>query len=202
MTDLVRILLLLGIAGAAVTLQAAVAAAAQPGYYGWLGRPVDAAVDAQTTVPAAKAAKANIEAWTAAQQRARAAGPAPHLCCFICRRRFPTVANLERHVALSRLHTASMLARNAGDAPAALSAPATGTAAKLPAGFVDRAAERRRLFAELPRPPARMGRGEHDAAAPQPRQAPLPIPGSSKGAAILGAMGWVDGRARDATRRA
>jgi RNA-binding protein 5/10 len=110
-------------------------------------------------------------------------------CCFLCSRQFKTKAEVNKHERVSQLHRDNMLNE-------VLKAKALAKLAKLAdpegAGYRDRAKERRQAFNQPKQPAAQHNKAVKDkVAVPAPEDDPAPV--QSKGAALLGKMGWTAG---------
>ncbi|OBT79315.1 hypothetical protein VF21_01863 [Pseudogymnoascus sp. 05NY08] len=105
-------------------------------------------------------------------------------CCLLCSRQFKTDAEVNKHERLSQLHRDNMLKEN-------LVEKALAKLGKLnDAAYRDRAQERRKAFNQPKQPSSQHKKGK-DTTAPVAEEPPKPV--QSKGAALLGKMGWTAG---------
>ncbi|ELR02694.1 hypothetical protein VC83_08435 [Pseudogymnoascus destructans] len=108
-------------------------------------------------------------------------------CCLLCSRQFKTDAEVNKHERLSQLHRDNMLKED-------LVEKALAKLGKLndpdSAAYRDRAQERRKTFNQPKQPSSQHKKGK-DTAAPVAKEPSKPV--QSKGAALLGKMGWTAG---------
>jgi hypothetical protein len=108
-------------------------------------------------------------------------------CCLLCSRQFKTDAEVNKHERLSQLHRDNMLKED-------LVEKALAKLGKIndpdSAAYRDRAQERRKAFNQPKQPSAQHKKGK-DATAPVAEEPPKAV--QSKGAALLGKMGWTAG---------
>ncbi|KAI9050340.1 hypothetical protein LZ554_005506 [Drepanopeziza brunnea f. sp. 'monogermtubi'] len=113
-------------------------------------------------------------------------------CCLLCSRQFKTEAEVNKHERLSQLHrdnlkkedmVAKAMAKlkNSGDHAA-------------DSAYRDRAKERRHAFNQPKQPAAQHNRGKDSTAKSPPENKTEGPPIQSKGAALLGKMGWTAGQ--------
>ncbi|KFY75830.1 hypothetical protein V498_09903 [Pseudogymnoascus sp. VKM F-4517 (FW-2822)] len=108
-------------------------------------------------------------------------------CCLLCSRQFKTDAEVNKHERLSQLHRDNMLKEDlVGKALAKLGKINDPNSA----AYRDRAQERRKAFNQPKQPSAQHKKGK-DTTAPVAEEPPKPV--QSKGAALLGKMGWTAG---------
>lgn len=115
-------------------------------------------------------------------------------CCFLCSRQFKTEIELDKHCRLSQLHR-----DNLKDKELVSKAMMKMTKAMDPgldtSAYRDRAKERRSAFNQPKQPTTQHKRPSKEEASEEEISAPLP----SKGAALLGKMGWSVGEGLGAT---
>jgi len=113
-------------------------------------------------------------------------------CCFLCSRQFKTEAEVNKHERMSQLHRDNM--RNEDLVAKALAKLNKSADTGVDSAYRDRAKERRQAFNQPKQPAAQHARPSKEEAqakssAKEVEQAPAP----SKGAALLGKMGWTAG---------
>ncbi|KAI9841270.1 MAG: hypothetical protein M1837_000806 [Sclerophora amabilis] len=108
-------------------------------------------------------------------------------CCLLCSRQFKTEAEVNKHERLSQLHRDN--SKNEDLKKKALAKLAKSEAAESPA-YRDRARERRAAFKQPKRPAPDVAQ-KQTRTDPPPKEEETPAP--SKGAALLGKMGWSAG---------
>jgi RNA-binding protein 5/10 len=134
---------------------------------------------------------AQLEKWATKRQELSLTGLSDFadpdtLCCLLCKRKFPSLPDLQKHEALSQLHKSNL--SNASLRKSVLDKiHATG-------GYRDRAKERRKQFnqpsrPEIPHPNPWIAAQQAVAKPPSPE----PEPRQGKGAKLLAAMGWTEG---------
>jgi RNA-binding protein 5/10 len=110
-------------------------------------------------------------------------------CCLLCSRQFKTEAEVNKHERMSQLHRDNMK-----NEELVTKAQAKLTKSQDPgadeSAYRDRAKERRQAFNQ-PKQPAPQNHRPKDAKVESPKEEEKPIP--SKGAALLGKMGWIAG---------
>lgn len=115
-------------------------------------------------------------------------------CCFLCSRQFKTEAELDKHSRLSQLHR-----DNLEDKELVVKAEAKMTKSADPgldtSAYRDRAKERRSAFNQPKQPTAQHKRPSKEVTPEEEISAPI----QSKGAALLGKMGWSVGEGLGAT---
>ncbi|KHJ34925.1 putative rna-binding protein [Erysiphe necator] len=111
-------------------------------------------------------------------------------CCLLCRRQFKSEAEVHKHERLSKLHNEN-LKDEVLVAKALLKLGKSTGSPSDNVSYRDRAMERRRAFNQPKKPVLQNNRQ----VAPLKKEAeePLPTPVPSKGAALLGKMGWTAG---------
>lgn len=111
-------------------------------------------------------------------------------CCLLCARQFKTDAEVHKHERISQLHRDNMLKDDLVEKALAKMAKA-GIVPESDSAYRDRAKERRQAFNQ-PKQPSGPGNAKRKKASPPPEE-PLK-PAQSKGAALLGKMGWTAGQ--------
>jgi RNA-binding protein 5/10 len=111
-------------------------------------------------------------------------------CCLLCSRQFKTEAEVHKHERVSQLHRDNMQKEDMVAKALAGLAKAQKTVADADSAYRDRAKERRQAFNQ-PKQPAAQHNKPKEPVAPK-EEAPAP-PAPSKGAALLGKMGWTAG---------
>ncbi|KAL2065753.1 hypothetical protein VTL71DRAFT_3423 [Oculimacula yallundae] len=110
-------------------------------------------------------------------------------CCLLCSRQFKTEAEVNKHERMSQLHRDNL--KNAAlVAKAEVKLKKSGNAASEDT-YRDRAKERRQAFNQPKQPAAQHGRNKDSTEKPKKEVEEAPI--QSKGAALLGKMGWTVG---------
>lgn len=114
-------------------------------------------------------------------------------CCLLCSRQFKTEAEVNKHERMSQLHRDNM--KNEDLVMKALAKLNKSTeSGQDNSAYRDRAKERRQAFNQPKQPAAQHNRVPKDAGAgPSPEKEAEPVPVQSKGAALLGKMGWTAG---------
>ncbi|KAH8803290.1 hypothetical protein F5884DRAFT_805025 [Xylogone sp. PMI_703] len=112
-------------------------------------------------------------------------------CCLLCSRQFKSEAEVNKHERLSQLHRDNLKNEDlVAKATAKLKkSAAAGTDAS---AYRDRAKERRQAFNQ-PKQPASQKKVPKDSPGPSANDEELAAPVQSKGAALLGKMGWTAG---------
>lgn len=116
-------------------------------------------------------------------------------CCLLCSRQFKTEAEVNKHERISQLHRDNMKNEDlVSKALAKLNKPKDATDGT----YRDRAKERRQAFNQPKQPAAqhnRPGKESNDGSSPKPKveEAEPAVPPQSRGAALLGKMGWSAG---------
>jgi RNA-binding protein 5/10 len=115
-------------------------------------------------------------------------------CCLLCSRQFKTEAEVNKHERMSQLHRDNMK-NEVIMAKARLKLNKTLEASADNAAYRDRAKERRQAFNQPKQPAAQHNRGLKDSNQAQtpPNETEEPPRSTSKGAALLGKMGWTAG---------
>jgi RNA-binding protein 5/10 len=115
-------------------------------------------------------------------------------CCLLCSRQFKTEAEVNKHERMSQLHRDNMkneelVGKALGKLKKSSNSSAEGSA------YRDRAKERRQAFNQPKQPAAQHGRASKDTngGSPPKMDEGDPKPVQSKGAALLGKMGWTAG---------
>ena len=115
-------------------------------------------------------------------------------CCLLCSRQFKTEAEVNKHERMSQLHRDNMKNEElVGKALAKLKKTSKSPAEM--SAYRDRAKERRQAFNQPKQPAAQHGRASKEAnggSSPK-KDVDDPPPVQSKGAALLGKMGWTVG---------
>ena len=109
-------------------------------------------------------------------------------CCLLCSRQFKTEAEVNKHERMSQLHRDNM---NKDDLVAKALAKLNKSTESGPGGasYRDRAKERRHAFNQPKQRPAQHKRPPKESGAPNDNETEA-APVQSKGAALLGKMGW------------
>ncbi|KAI9889279.1 MAG: hypothetical protein M1814_005654 [Vezdaea aestivalis] len=119
------------------------------------------------------------------------------LCCFLCRRQFQTDAEVNRHERLSPMHQAN-LSNDAAKARALRSFARRRIARESESAYRDRAHERRQAFNQPKQPAPQVHptprKGDSSNAKASTPSTTTPALPQSKGAALLGKMGWTAGK--------
>ncbi|POS87741.1 hypothetical protein EPUL_000780 [Erysiphe pulchra] len=111
-------------------------------------------------------------------------------CCLLCRRQFKSEAEVHKHERLSKLHSENLKDKDLIAKALLKLRKSTGSPSEN-ISYRDRAMERRKAFNQPKKPvlqnnrPAVISKMEDEE--------PSPIPAPSKGAALLGKMGWTAG---------
>jgi RNA recognition motif-containing protein len=115
-------------------------------------------------------------------------------CCLLCSRQFKSEAEVNKHERMSQLHRDNMKNEDlVGKALAKLNKPSKSQAEM--SAYRDRAKERRQAFNQPKQPAAQHSRASKDSnggSSPK-KDEEDPAPVQSKGAALLGKMGWTAG---------
>jgi RNA-binding protein 5/10 len=116
-------------------------------------------------------------------------------CCLLCARQFKSEAEVNKHERISKLHQDNL--KNVdlvAKALAKINKSSDGSSEN--GAYRDRAKERRQAFSQPKQPAAQHGRVPKDAGQAQPSQKinDEPVLVQSKGAALLGKMGWTAGQ--------
>ncbi|CZS91832.1 related to RNA binding motif protein [Rhynchosporium agropyri] len=109
-------------------------------------------------------------------------------CCLLCSRQFKTEAEVNKHVRMSQLHRDNL--KNdvlVSKAAAKLKRPGDATSDDT---YRDRARERRQAFNQPKQPAAQHGRSKDSTQTSVNKQEIEDPPAQSKGATLLGKMGW------------
>jgi len=119
-------------------------------------------------------------------------------CCLLCSRQFKADAEVNKHERISQLHRDNMKNDElVAKSLAKLGKLAKGQSEADSSAYRDRAKERRQAFNQPKQPAAQHSKGPRDTnASPSPvreEAATAATPGQSKGAALLGKMGWTAG---------
>ncbi|KAH7333384.1 hypothetical protein BKA65DRAFT_403493 [Rhexocercosporidium sp. MPI-PUGE-AT-0058] len=112
-------------------------------------------------------------------------------CCLLCSRQFKTEAEVNKHERMSQLHRDN-LKNDDLVAKAAAKLKKSGDVASEDL-YRDRAKERRQAFNQPKQPAAQHNRTKDSAVTSSPKKEVEEAPVRSKGAALLGKMGWVAG---------
>lgn len=113
-------------------------------------------------------------------------------CCLLCARQFKTDAEVHKHERLSQLHRDNLLKDDLVEKALAKMAKAGIDMGGVDSAYRDRAKERRQAFGQ-PKQPANPNKAKNTRnACPPPEEALKPV--QSKGAALLGKMGWTAGQ--------
>ena len=115
-------------------------------------------------------------------------------CCLLCSRQFKTDADVNKHERMSQLHRDNMKNEDlVAKALAKLNKSSDPNSEN--AAYRDRAKERRQAFNQPKQPAAQHNKAAKDSGKAQPTQKldEDPVPVQSKGAALLGKMGWTAG---------
>lgn len=117
-------------------------------------------------------------------------------CCYLCSRQFKTEAEVNKHERLSRLHQDNLKNDELKAKAAAKLSRTTITAGSETPEYRDRAKERRTAYNQPKRPGAGGSKSAPAAAAAKAASEPAEEhtpPAVSKGASLLGKMGWSAG---------
>ncbi|KAK2739627.1 hypothetical protein FQN55_009363 [Onygenales sp. PD_40] len=106
-------------------------------------------------------------------------------CCYLCMRQFKTEAEVNKHERLSQLHRDNLQNEELKTKAVAKLAKKRDPA-QTSGEYRDRAKERRQAFGPSTKPKEKKVEKEIE-------EAPVPVPAMSKGAALLGKMGWSAG---------
>ena len=109
-------------------------------------------------------------------------------CCLLCSRQFKTEAEVNKHERMSQLHRDNMKKEDLVTKAMAKLKKSTDSGPESSA-YRDRAKERRHAFNQPKQPAAQHNRPPKDAGPAKEEEAPM----QSKGAALLGKMGWTAG---------
>lgn len=114
-------------------------------------------------------------------------------CCLLCSRQFKTEAEVNKHERMSQLHRDNMKKPDlVQKALAKLNKSADSVTDS--AAYRDRAKERRQAFNQPKQPAAKHDKPKDGSGGPSPKKPEeAPVPVQSKGAALLGKMGWTAG---------
>lgn len=113
-------------------------------------------------------------------------------CCLLCSRQFKTEAEVNKHERMSQLHRDNM--KNEELVAKALSKlKPTQADPELDSAYRDRAKERRQAFNQPKQPAAQHNKGLKGQAKTEKEDELPAAPAPSKGAALLGKMGWTKG---------
>ncbi|KAF4632507.1 hypothetical protein G7Y89_g5618 [Cudoniella acicularis] len=114
-------------------------------------------------------------------------------CCLLCSRQFKTEAEVNKHERMSQLHRDNLKNEQlVAKAMKKLGKPMDGGSDN--SAYRDRAKERRQAFNQPKQPAAQHNRTTKAAGSdPNPRKEVEEVPVQSKGAALLGKMGWTAG---------
>ncbi|KAI9689215.1 MAG: RNA-binding protein 5 [Bathelium mastoideum] len=119
-------------------------------------------------------------------------------CCYLCRRKFVTISELNKHERLSAMHAHILKGTRTRLTALALVRKFVPQLAPMPSqtpAYRDRAAERRQTYNQPKRAPIKMGFKKKAAAnAPRSPSPQEPEKAISKGASLLGKMGYVEGQ--------
>ncbi|EEP83019.1 conserved hypothetical protein [Uncinocarpus reesii 1704] len=108
-------------------------------------------------------------------------------CCYLCMRQFKTEAEVNRHERLSQLHRDNLQNEDLKTkAMAKLAKKRDGQSSQLGPEYRDRAKERRKVFGSSNKPKEQKPEREEEEEQPS-------VPAMSKGASLLGKMGWSAG---------
>lgn len=110
-------------------------------------------------------------------------------CCLLCSRQFKTDAEVNKHERMSELHRNNMKDETKVKAALAKLAKSSAKEAEDESAYRDRAKERRQAFNQ-PKQPAPQ---QHSKVKEKVQVEEEPAPTVSKGAALLGKMGWTAG---------
>lgn len=113
-------------------------------------------------------------------------------CCLLCSRQFKTEAEVNKHERMSQLHRDNLKNEDLVSKAIAKLNP-TQTDAELDSAYRDRARERRQAFNQPKQPAAQHNKGAKPQTKPENQEEPVITPAPSKGAALLGKMGWTKG---------
>jgi hypothetical protein len=116
-------------------------------------------------------------------------------CCLLCSRQFKTDAEVNKHERISQLHRDNMTNDElVAKSLAKLGKFAEGQSEADNSAYRDRAKERRQAFNQPKQPAAQNNMVPRDTnAGPSPVREEAATPAQSKGAALLGKMGWTAG---------
>ncbi|KAK2629714.1 hypothetical protein QTJ16_000534 [Diplocarpon rosae] len=112
-------------------------------------------------------------------------------CCLLCSRQFKTEAEVNKHERMSQLHRDNL--KNEDLVSKAMSKLKKSEESTGDVEYRDRAKARRQAFNQPKQPAAQHKRGKNSAANSSPKREVEEIPVPSKGAALLGKMGWTTG---------
>ncbi len=114
-------------------------------------------------------------------------------CCLLCSRQFMTETEVNKHERMSQLHRDNIKNEDLVTKALAKLNKSSSQAGKEDQSYRDRAKERRQAFNQPKQPaPQQHNRGPKDSGMPAAQKEPSP-PVQSKGAELLGKMGWTAG---------
>jgi RNA-binding protein 5/10 len=115
-------------------------------------------------------------------------------CCLLCSRQFKTEAEVHKHERVSQLHRDNMANEDLKNKALVKLAKAGVVRAEAESStYRDRAKERRQAFNQPKQPAAQHNKASKKASAPSQPVQEEAAPAPSKGAALLGKMGWTAG---------
>jgi RNA-binding protein 5/10 len=126
-------------------------------------------------------------------------------CCYLCSRQFKSDAEVNKHERMSQLHRDNLNNEElvtkamkklikAGIVPTTSAAPSSPTAAQDTQEYRDRAKERRAVYGQPKRPtPSSSSSGPKSSKPTSDNDEPA-AKATSKGASLLGKMGWTEGQ--------
>ncbi|PVH74064.1 hypothetical protein DL98DRAFT_40706 [Cadophora sp. DSE1049] len=112
-------------------------------------------------------------------------------CCLLCARQFKTEAEVNKHERMSQLHRDNL--KNEDLVAKAMAKLKKSGDAVAESAYRDRAKERRQAFNQPKQPAAQHNRAKDSPGTSTPKIAVEKAPVQSKGAALLGKMGWTAG---------
>lgn len=115
-------------------------------------------------------------------------------CCFLCSRQFKTVAEVHKHERISQLHRDNLKNEElVSKALIKLKKSATDSTSSENSAYRDRAKERRQAFNQPKQPASQHNKSKAPSPSSKEEENELTAPAQSKGAALLGKMGWSAG---------
>jgi RNA-binding protein 5/10 len=155
------------------------------------GLPVKENEEQDDTVSSAEPSK--LESSTSVSPPAQSFADMERKCCLLCSRQFKTEAEVNRHESSSQLHRDNLLNEDLKKrALAKLAKSGAKQADAENSAYRDRAKERRQAFNQPKQPAAQHKAAKEAVVASRPEEENT-APAPSKGAALLGKMGWTAG---------
>jgi RNA-binding protein 5/10 len=147
--------------------------------------------DASDNVALSVSKESKAERPTPSSQTTQSFADMNRKCCLLCSRQFKTEAEVTKHERVSQLHRDNLQnGELRTKALAKLIKAGTVQPESESSGYRDRAKERREAFNQPKQPAAQHNKVQKESATPKEED---PAPVQSKGAALLGKMGWTAG---------